>query len=284
MTWHLHLSSPSAPDPRQVALTTPGTAGGSRADAAHLPGAPPAALALAPVAAGVVVTAAAAGVRAAGHPLHPGARRLLRPGESAEVAGWILHLPGPGAEPGTRLLAGALLRDAAAHRDPAAGAGPHLLVLTGAGAGRRAPVRGEASIGRSRSCTLRLEDPLASRTHARVRLGPRGAWIEDARSRNGVTLNGVRLDRGPRPLRPGDLIGVGDTTVAYEDPGAAAPASATSPAGAPAPRAREEEAPCAAPAPPPPAPLAPGAALPAAPIVAAAALLAACAAALAGAG
>jgi predicted component of type VI protein secretion system len=149
-------------------------------------------------------------------------------------------------------------------------------VLTGAGAGRRAPVRGEASIGRSRSCTLRLEDPLASRTHARVRLGPRGAWIEDARSRNGVTLNGVRLDRGPRPLRPGDLIGVGDTTVAYEDPGAAAPASA--------PRAREEEAPCAAPAPPPPAPLAPGAALPAAPIVAAAALLAACAAALAGAG
>lgn len=224
----------TAPEPR--ALHGACTAGGSRADHLALQGLPPAALLLEPCAAGLVVEAAAAGVRVAGHAVEPGGRRLLRQGERATVQGHALELPPePDRVPeGTRAMAAGLLRDT----DAAEARGPHLLVLTGPAAGERLPLGPEQTLGRSRRASLRLADPHASRLHARLRLVPGGASVEDLGAKNGVSVGGVRLERGAvRPLRSGDELKIGETVLALSLPGApeAAPAAPAGEAGRPTP-------------------------------------------------
>ena len=168
--------------PARRDLAGPLVAGGSHADELHIPGCPPSALRLFPCPAGVVVEVAAAGVRVAG------------------------PQPPPGA---------ALLRDAAA--GVAAPAGLHLVILTGPSAGARHALAAAQTLGRGRAATVVLPDPTASRVHARLTVGPDGARLEDLRSKNGVRLNGVRIDRRPVPVRAGDEITLGETTVALAD-------------------------------------------------------------------
>ncbi len=233
MTRTLILEREGAGAERWV-IDSPATAGGSRADGVCVPGAPAAALRLVPVAAGVVVEAAAPGVRAGGRPVQPGSRRLLRPGERAELHGAALALePLP---PGTRVAAAALLRDAARGAEPIPGA--RLVVLTGPRAGACRALSTELTLGRGRAADLRIPDPRASRVHARVRVGPGGAAIEDLGSKNGVLVNGVRIERRSWPLAPGDEVIVGETSLSIEDPWAsrreAAPSRARLPEEAPA--------------------------------------------------
>jgi len=189
--------------------------GGSRADDVQLEGAPPSAIRLVPCAGGVVVLAVACGVRVAGRPLSPGTRRLLRSGERAELHGAALVLELAAPRPGTRVAASALLRDAAAGAPPMAGA--HLIVLSGPAAGARHPLLADQTLGRGRAATITIPDAHASRVHARIRVGPAGATVEDLGSKNGVRVNGVRIDRGLCPLRPGDELGVGETALALQD-------------------------------------------------------------------
>jgi hypothetical protein len=198
-----------------MALAGPATAGGSRADGVHLPDCPAGALRLAPCGAGVVIEAVASGVRVAGHALHPGGRRLLRAGERAELHGTSLALGEPGGDEPTRVAAAALLRDAAAGDAPAPGL--HLVVLTGPAAGARRALGPEQTIGRGRAASIMLSDPAASRVHARLLVGPDGASVEDLGSKNGVRVNGVRVDRRPFPLRSGDELVVGETALALAD-------------------------------------------------------------------
>lgn len=207
-------------EPEQRELEDRCTAGGSRADALLLAGLDPGALRLEPCPAGVVVEAAAAGVHVAGHAVPPGARRLLRPGERAVVHGVVLELPPelPAAS-ATRMVAASLLRQASSGAAPPAG--PHLLVLTGPDAGARLPLGPEQTLGRSRRARLRLTDPAASRLHARLRLGPEGATVEDLGARNGLRVNGLAVDPGARALRPGDELQLGDTALALILPSAA---------------------------------------------------------------
>jgi hypothetical protein len=200
----------SGQPPERRDIRAPSRAGGSHADDVHLPGCPPGALTLLPCAAGLVAEAASCGVRAAGHPLAPGGRRLLRAGERVELHGSAISVE-PLADAGTRAAAGALLRDAAAGAAPLAGA--HLLVLSGPAAGARHLLRDDQTIGRGRAATIVVPDPNASRVHARLRLGAEGAAIEDLRSKNGVRVNGRRIERRPCPLRPGDEIGIGATAL-----------------------------------------------------------------------
>jgi hypothetical protein len=74
---------------------------------------------------------------------------------------------------------------------------------------------GGATIGRSRSCDIVLDDANVSRQHAEVR--PRGgSWtVADLGSTNGVTVNGVRVAR-PQTLKPGDRVEVGTTVLTFE--------------------------------------------------------------------
>jgi hypothetical protein len=218
--------------PERRALTGATAAGGSRADGVFLPGVAPGAVRLVPAAAGLVVEANAAGLRVAGHAVLPGARRLLRPGERAELQGAAISLEGAASAGGaTRVAAAALLRDAAAGNAPIAG--PRLVVLTGPAAGERHPLGAEETIGRGRAATIRIADPQASRLHARLRVGHGRAILEDLRSKNGLRLNGVQLDRGPRSVEPGDEIAVGETVLTLEDSWPAAPRR--SPAAEPSP-------------------------------------------------
>ncbi|MCS6797076.1 MAG: FHA domain-containing protein [Myxococcota bacterium] len=67
---------------------------------------------------------------------------------------------------------------------------------------------GEFVIGRSSSCSLAVDDALVSRRHAVLRVGESGVTVEDLGSRNGVLVNGERIE-GSRALRHLDRIVIG---------------------------------------------------------------------------
>ncbi|MEE8169077.1 MAG: SpoIIE family protein phosphatase [Phycisphaerae bacterium] len=67
----------------------------------------------------------------------------------------------------------------------------------------------EMVIGRDADCDFVLDDPLASRRHARLYEDRNGAiWVEDRESKNGTLLNDRPLDQSTR-LKHGDRIGIG---------------------------------------------------------------------------
>lgn len=93
------------------------------------------------------------------------------------------------------------------------------------------------TIGRDITNDIVINDPEVSRHHLRLARGAGGFTLEDLGSTNGTFVNGQRLT-GARPLRNGELIGLGETvTLSYE--ALAAPAAntlASSPAESEAPR------------------------------------------------
>ncbi len=68
--------------------------------------------------------------------------------------------------------------------------GPILIVH---GEGQYRLGEGSILIGRSHECEIRLEDPLVSRLHARVRVETDRVGIEDLHSTNGVFVRGERI-------------------------------------------------------------------------------------------
>lgn len=67
---------------------------------------------------------------------------------------------------------------------------------------------GEFLIGRSLNCQLSLNDPLVSRNHAVLVVRADGVSIQDLGSRNGVRVNGHRIE-GTHQLSEGDAITIG---------------------------------------------------------------------------
>ena len=67
---------------------------------------------------------------------------------------------------------------------------------------------GEFAIGRRPECQLSLDDPLVSRKHALLVVGPESVLIKDLGSRNGVVVNGTKIDTS-RVLLDGDRIVIG---------------------------------------------------------------------------
>jgi len=77
------------------------------------------------------------------------------------------------------------------------------------------------TLGRDITNDIVINDPEVSRHHMRMTRGAGGFTIEDLGSTNGTFINGQRLT-GARPMRPGDMIGLGETvTLAYENVSAA---------------------------------------------------------------
>lgn len=72
----------------------------------------------------------------------------------------------------------------------------------------------EVVIGRSPECHLTIEDPLVSRQHARIRVHSEQAAVEDLGSRNGVRINGRKID-GVHPLKDGDRIRLGTQELVF---------------------------------------------------------------------
>ncbi len=94
---------------------------------------------------------------------------------------------------------------------------PALLLLSGPSAGSRYDVKVEATLGRSPSCEIPLEDSKVSRRHAKIVVKDGQARITDLGSRNGTIVNGEKIE-GEAILLPGDRITVGDSTMLYEPP------------------------------------------------------------------
>jgi len=74
-----------------------------------------------------------------------------------------------------------------------------------------ADLREDLIIGRSRDAELVLSHPTVSRSHARLHHNGESWVIRDLGSRNGTTVNGLRVV-GEAILRPGDIVSLGDAT------------------------------------------------------------------------
>ena len=86
---------------------------------------------------------------------------------------------------------------------------PVLLCTAGAIEGQRIPVpEGGLKIGRADDNDVVLQDEGASRFHARLLLDNGSLWLQDAGSRNGVFVNGVRVT-GHQALRVDDVVTIG---------------------------------------------------------------------------
>lgn len=73
---------------------------------------------------------------------------------------------------------------------------------------------GGIAIGRTTDNQIVVDDPLASRKHARLIAGPEGLTIEDLGSANGTFVNGTRQQRSV--LREGDVITIGNIDFAVQ--------------------------------------------------------------------
>jgi pSer/pThr/pTyr-binding forkhead associated (FHA) protein len=81
--------------------------------------------------------------------------------------------------------------------------------------GRRIPVTGPLTLGRSDDASVRITDQTVSRVHARITVGPDGPVIEDAGSRFGTILSGGQLS-APTRLLPGAQIKLGNVIISVE--------------------------------------------------------------------
>ncbi|HUG90241.1 MAG TPA: FHA domain-containing serine/threonine-protein kinase [Planctomycetaceae bacterium] len=91
----------------------------------------------------------------------------------------------------------------------------HLAITSGPDQGRTVPLSDgqKILIGRGQEATLQLSDPRASRKHCQVKAdGPR-VVVSDAGSSSGTFVNGRQVQEAE--LKPGDVIRVGDTELAF---------------------------------------------------------------------
>jgi adenylate cyclase len=84
--------------------------------------------------------------------------------------------------------------------------------------GRRHPIKGSCSLGRSGANTIVLDSPKVSRRHALIHLQNIGElWLIDFGSSNGTFLNNRRIHH-PIRLSDGDQITIGDQVLKIRQP------------------------------------------------------------------
>jgi small-conductance mechanosensitive channel len=141
----------------------------------------------------------------------PPAARAPEPAAGAAAAEPPKAAGGPGAEPG------GVDHEAAAPPGAQADAPTpsRLYVLEGPERGRSLALSGSpVTVGRSRSCTLPLTDPNASKEHLRIAWESGSYVLTDLGSSFGTRLNGQAVSRAA--LSPLDRIAVGDTVMIFE--------------------------------------------------------------------
>lgn len=90
-----------------------------------------------------------------------------------------------------------------------------LVAESGPNAGQQIPVPAEGLlIGRAMSSGLRLEEPIVSRNHARLRFAGDAWFLQDQSSAGGTFVNGNRILA--QRLNPGDRITIGSTSFIFQ--------------------------------------------------------------------
>jgi hypothetical protein len=136
---------------------------------------------------------------------------------------WVVRsalkdMAGEGRLPDEEEDEGAGRRERGAAMDLRSGVRPRLEVVAALGyePGTVFELGDSATLGRSPTADVRIDDPYASSAHARI--FPRGQfmYIEDMGSTNGTYLNGRQL-RKPEQLRVADVVRIGDTEYRYQE-------------------------------------------------------------------
>ncbi len=70
-------------------------------------------------------------------------------------------------------------------------------------------------IGRRSDMAIILNDEFVSNEHSLIAFRDGRWWLSDVASTNGTYLNGERLNQ-PRPLQPGDVVGIGRVKLRLE--------------------------------------------------------------------
>jgi len=91
-------------------------------------------------------------------------------------------------------------------------------------------LNGSATIGRQSSNTVQINEPKASRSHARITCENGAYFVEDLESSNGTRVNGKKVEKGP--LYHGDTIQIGVTRLVFDEPSAKRQAAKEKPPGA----------------------------------------------------
>jgi DNA-binding winged helix-turn-helix (wHTH) protein len=78
---------------------------------------------------------------------------------------------------------------------------------------------GENIVGRDEAASVRLDDPMVSRRHARILVSASGVLIEDLGSKNGTFIEGQPVTAAPMPLRHGIRLAFGTVLVVYGESG-----------------------------------------------------------------
>jgi hypothetical protein len=88
-----------------------------------------------------------------------------------------------------------------------------VVILDGTSSVVALPASGEVAIGRAKACGVSIDHASVSRRHASLEIGER-IVIEDAGSRNGTRVRGVRLAaKHSVTVHPGDVIEIGGALV-----------------------------------------------------------------------
>lgn len=74
--------------------------------------------------------------------------------------------------------------------------------------GETFPLMPLTSLGRAPTNSIKVDDTFASGEHAIIVLRSGQWWLEDRKSRNGTTLNGMPVNQ-PVIVTDGDIIGIG---------------------------------------------------------------------------
>lgn len=78
---------------------------------------------------------------------------------------------------------------------------------------------GENIVGRDEGASIRIDDPMVSRRHARILVSAAGAQVEDLGSKNGTFIDGRPIAAAPMPLRHGIQLAFGTVLAIYGESG-----------------------------------------------------------------
>ncbi|MEQ8980119.1 MAG: FHA domain-containing protein, partial [Deltaproteobacteria bacterium] len=162
-----------------------------------------------------------------GRKIPNGEKRLLRDGDTIQVMSFRITFKTTAGtaldrRPGekTEQLARRMVQEVLSSLGGSTTEPPSLRVMNGPDEGNRYELAEDAveiTIGRSPDCDLTLNDQNASRRHCLIKRNFHGFTAQDLGSKNGVLVNGDRIE-GAQLIKDGDELQIGGVKLTFIDP------------------------------------------------------------------